>query len=82
MEKKAIEASAITIVESHPITNIGRVSVSRPIIRGFMAITIITAIRGAARRPFTMALQYSAFTGSSNVKFSATPPKVASAIVA
>ena len=57
IEKKAMEASAITIVANHPITKIGRGSVSRPIIRGFMAITIITAIRGAARRPFTTALQ-------------------------
>jgi len=47
----------------------GRESVSRPIMRGFMAITIMTAIRGAASRPFTTALQYRAFTGSSDVKF-------------
>jgi hypothetical protein len=57
IEKKAMEASAIMIVANQPMMNIGRGSVSRPIMRGFMAITIITAIRGAARRPFTTALQ-------------------------
>ena len=50
--------------------------------RLFMAISIITAISGAASTPLTTALQYSALMGSSGVKFSATPPSVATAIVA
>jgi hypothetical protein len=57
MKKKQIEASAITDVANHPIANMGRVSVSRPIMRGFMATTIMTAMRGAANRPFTTAIQ-------------------------
>ena len=52
-----IAASAITEVASHPTTNIGRGSVSRPMMRGFIAITIMTAISGAASTPLTTALQ-------------------------
>src|SRR5260221_10973620 len=80
--KNATLASIMTVVASHPTTVIGRESVNLPMMRGFMAMTIMTAIRGAASTPFMTALQYSALMGSRDVKFKATPPIVASAIVA
>ena len=57
IEKNPTVASAMTDVASHPTTSIGRGSVSRPIMRGFIAITIMTAISGAASTPLTTALQ-------------------------
>ena len=47
----------MTKVATHPPTSIGRGSVSRPMMRRFMAITIMTAITGAASTPLTTALQ-------------------------
>jgi hypothetical protein len=57
IEKNPAVASGMTDVASHPTTGIGRGSVSRPIMRGFIAITIMTAISGAASTPLTTALQ-------------------------
>jgi hypothetical protein len=57
IDKNPTVASAMTDVASHPITSIGRGRVSRPIMRGFIAITIMTAINGAASTPLTTALQ-------------------------
>ena len=57
IDKNPTVASAMTDVASHPITSIGRGRVSRPIMRGFIAITIMTAISGAASTPLTTALQ-------------------------
>jgi hypothetical protein len=57
IDKNPAVASAMTDVASHPITSIGRERVSRPIMRGFIAITIMTAINGAASTPLTTALQ-------------------------
>ena len=47
----------MTAVAIHPTMSIGRGSVSRPMMRGFIAITIITAISGAASTPLTTAAQ-------------------------
>ena len=47
-----------------------------------MEITIITAIKGAARMPFTTALQYRALIGSIEVKFRAAPASVVTATTA
>ena len=55
--KNAIVASAMMAVASHPTAAMEGGSVSRPMMRRFMAITIITAISGAASTPFTTALQ-------------------------
>ena len=52
-----IVASAMTAVASHPTAAIKGGSVSRPMMRGFIAITIMTAISGAASTPLTTALQ-------------------------
>ena len=57
IKKNAIAASAMTDVANHPTISIGRGSVSRPMMRGFIAITIMTAISGAASTPLTTALQ-------------------------
>jgi hypothetical protein len=57
IKKNATAASAMTDVASHPTTSIGRGSVSRPMMRGFIAITIMTAISGAASTPLTTAAQ-------------------------
>jgi hypothetical protein len=57
IDKNPTVASAMTDVASHPITSIGRGRVSWPIMRGFIAITIMTAISGAASTPLTTALQ-------------------------
>jgi hypothetical protein len=47
IKKNATAASAMTNVASHPTTSIGGGSVSRPMMRGFIAITIMTAISGS-----------------------------------
>ena len=57
IKKNPAVASAMTAVASHPPTSIGRGKVSRPMMRGFMAINIMTAITGAASTPLTTALQ-------------------------
>ena len=57
IKKNPTVASAMTNVASHPTTSMGRGSVSRPMMRGFIAITIMTAISGAASTPLTTALQ-------------------------
>ena len=44
-------------VASQPATNMGRGTVRRLMTRVFMAITIMTAIGGAASTPLTTALQ-------------------------
>jgi len=55
--KKPIEAKAITAVASAPPRAIQRGKVRWPMIRGFIAIIIMIAISGAAKTPFTTALQ-------------------------
>lgn len=55
--KKPNDARNMTTVAAHPVINIGSGRVRRPMIRPFIAITIITAINGAASTPFTTALQ-------------------------
>jgi hypothetical protein len=57
IKKNPAVAAAMTAVASHPPTSMGRGNVSRPIMRGFMAIIIMTAISGVARTPLTTALQ-------------------------
>ena len=57
IRKNPVVASAMTTVANHPTTSIGRGSVSRPMMCGFIAITIMTAISGAASTPLTTALQ-------------------------
>ena len=74
--------SIITAVANQPAAIIGQGKVRRPIMRGFTAITIMTAMRGAASTPLTTALQYKALIGSSDVKLRAAPAMVAAAIVA
>ena len=49
IQKKPTVTSAITTVAIQPRRDIGPGNVSRPIARGFMAITIITAMSGAAK---------------------------------
>lgn len=55
--KKPTVAAAITTVASQPVSRIGGGSVSRPMIRPLVAISMMIAINGAARTPFTTALQ-------------------------
>ena len=56
-KKNPAVANSMTAAANHPTTSMARGSVSRPMIRGFMAITIMTAISGAASTPLTTALQ-------------------------
>ena len=57
IKKNPIVASAMTKAPIQPTRSIGRGSVSRPMMWGFIAITIITAMSGAASTPLTTALQ-------------------------
>ena len=68
----------MTAVASQPTTRIHVGSVSRPIARGLVATSMMTAV---ASTPLTTAALLSALIGSSDGKFSATPPSVAVAIV-
>ena len=72
----------MTNTASQPPAIIGQGSVNRPMMRGLTATTIITAISGADNTPLTTALQNNALIGSSDVKFSAAPPRVVTAMVA
>jgi Mn2+/Fe2+ NRAMP family transporter len=76
-----IAAAAITAVASHPRIASGFVSTNLPMTDSREAMSIIMAIIGTAATPLIMALQISAFTGSSGVKLRAAPTRVAAAIV-
>ena len=69
--------TAMTAVESHPITQRGRGSVNAPITFGRIVMIIMTTIKGTATTPFSTALQNSALIGSIETKFNPTPSSVA-----
>ena len=56
-EDAHVVAMAMTAVAAQPMTVIPGPSLSRPIALGFRTISIIRAISGTARTPFTTALQ-------------------------
>jgi hypothetical protein len=61
----------MTAVAIQPPISMGRDAVSRPMMRPFAAISMMTAMTGAAITPFTTALQWSARTRFKPVKFRA-----------
>jgi len=63
--KKASDAAAITPVAPHPHNAMERDTVKRPTTLGLCTSNIITAIRGAANKPFITAAQYSDRTAPS-----------------
>ena len=74
-------AAAITAVASHPRIASDVVSTNLPMTDRREAMSIIIPIIGTAATPLIMALQISAFTGSSGVKLRTAPTRVAAAIV-
>lgn len=60
-------AAAMTAVASQPLIIAPRRSVSRPMARGLLAISIITVISGAASTPLTTAAQNRARAGSTPI---------------
>ena len=74
-------ASAIIAVANQPRVISQRVSVNWPITDRREAMSTIMAIIGTAATPLITALQNSALIGSSGVKLSTAPTKVAAAIV-
>ncbi|KXV03083.1 hypothetical protein CR51_19040 [Caballeronia megalochromosomata] len=76
----AITAALITSVENHPSIRSGMGARNVPMTFGFDAISIISTMIGTAATPLT-ALQNSVLIGSINVKSSARPTIVASAMI-
>ena len=74
-------AAAMTAVASQPSALSHGRSVNWPITSGRDAISMIITMIGTAATPLITALQNSALIGSSGVKLSAAPTKVAAAIV-
>ncbi len=69
---KATLATAMTSAATMPPALICHGSTNSPIILPLVAISSIAAIIGAARTPFSTALQYSALIGSTPTKLSAS----------
>ena len=69
-------------VASHPSAFSRRLTVNRPITRGSSASSIMTTMIGTAMTPLMTAHQNNALIGSTGEKSSATPPSVASAMIA
>ena len=76
------QAQSMTAVATHPMALRYRGITSLPITFRLDAITMMTAISGAATTPFNIAAQNSAFTGSICMKLSESPIRVATAIAA
>src|SRR5579864_3124798 len=72
---------AIASVAIHPMTARAGDTTNRPITCRLRAMSMITAMRGAAATPFSTALQNSALIGSSGVRLIRIPSPVATAIV-
>src|SRR4029079_12250446 len=78
----ATTAAAIVPVASQPSAFNARVTVNAPMTLGSSASSIITTMIGTAMTPLITAAQNSARIGSIGEKSSATPPSVASAMIA
>ena len=77
-----IQAHNMTEVAIHPIALSCREMTNWPITFLLEAMTMITAIKGAATTPLRIAAQNSALTGSICMKFRDSPMKVAAVIAA
>ena len=81
MQNIPATAIVITSVPNQPISLNRRLITNAPMMSERDAINIITTIIGIEITPFITALQNNAFIGSIGVKQSATPIKVAMAMI-
>ena len=74
-------ARAMVTVANHPKIRKRPFTLKAPMTFSFVAMRIVITMMGTATTPLITALQKSALTGSSGVKFIIPPTSVAAAIV-